>query len=104
MSDEAKKKAATAAKQVGHAVSNIEDAAELQVEEVVQTIVDSKPVRTISANSAVVIGAGLFVGGAVAHHLLVKGLVKFHQKREEKARKGDNGVVKAAFAEEGSFV
>jgi uncharacterized protein (DUF2062 family) len=80
MSDEAAKKAATAAKQAKHAVGNIEAAAELQVEEVVTTAVRSipVPVRQLGAIALPV------MGGAAAYHFGHKAVVKFKIRRAEK--------------------
>jgi hypothetical protein len=82
MSEEAKKKAATAAKQAKHAVSNVEEAAQLQAEEVVQ--IAAQEVSGYMRPKNILIGGALFAGGAATYHLTLKGINKLKQRKKSK--------------------
>lgn len=82
MSAEAARKAAMAAKQAGHAVNNLEAAAELQVDEVVQNVVQSVPF-VIRHKNLMLVGAG-FVAGAVVPPLAARSARKRLEKRRAK--------------------
>lgn len=68
MSEEAKKKVSTAARQAKHAVNNIEEAAELQAAEVVNEVIDVIPLsqRAKPVAAGAVLGVAVSIGGYFA--------------------------------------
>lgn len=76
MSAESRKKVATATRQAKHALANVEDAAELEVEEVVDRVMESKPARVIEANKVAVIAGVAFVAGSAFGGAVVAPLVQ----------------------------
>lgn len=83
MSDAAKRKAATAASQAKHAAVNVEKAAALQTDEVVQQAVKmARPAAPLAKDAAV---AGvIFLTGVGAYHVGTKVKAKLAQRRAEK--------------------
>lgn len=107
MSEEAKKKVATAAQQAKHAAANVEKATELEVEEAVQTISQlAEPIKVPTMKVAT--GVVIFCSGVGAYHLAqvtkTRVLNPWRQKRAEKKAAQTTEVLNNEEALEGTIV